>query len=282
MKSKITPFVGLIVSVVVLGLLLIFKNSISSSLFYFILIILAVLTVFPFILTVIFKQNRQEEKSNMFLEFLGDIVEGVKSGIPINKTISNLSERDYGALNGNIKKLINQLSLGMPLDAALKTMAKDSKNKTISRSFELISEAQKAGGDINQILKSVLDSVIQTENMKKERKSSISNLVVQGYIIFFIFIVIMLVLQYSILPIAGELSNQGFNDKLVSSVSSNSNVSSGDLSSPMLILLLVQSLFAGLVIGKLSEGRIVNGIKHSFILLAISLLITFGAKLILG
>ena len=152
MKSKITKFIGLIVSVIVVILLLIFKAQIKQELFYFILVILAILSVFPFILILILQQGKHEEKSEMFLEFLRDIVEGVKSGIPVNKTVMNLSERDYGALNGTIKKVINQLSLGIPLDDALKTMAKDSKNKTISRAIGLISEAQKAGGDVNQVL----------------------------------------------------------------------------------------------------------------------------------
>jgi hypothetical protein len=39
----------------------------------------------------------------------------------------------------------------------------------------------------------------------------------------------------------------------------------------------VQSLFAGLVIGKLSEGTIKSGIKHSFILVTIAILLTTGA-----
>ena len=280
MKSKITKFVGLIVSVIVIALLLVFKAQIKQELFYFVLVILAILSIFPFVLTIILQQTKREEKSGMFLEFMRDIVEGVKSGIPINKTISNLSGRDYGALNNHIKKVINQLSLGIPLDDALKTMAKDSKNKTISRAVSLISEAQKAGGDIDQVLKSVLDSIVQIENIKKERKASISNLVVQGYIIFFIFIIIMLVLQYSILPIADELSG-GVNTKLVNTTVQTTTTSK-DLPSPMFFFLLVQSLFAGLVIGKISEGKVMSGVKHSFILLAISLLINFGARLILG
>jgi flagellar protein FlaJ len=39
-------------------------------------------------------------------------------------------------------------------------------------------------------------------------------------------------------------------------------------------LILIQGFFAGLVIGKLSEGRIQPGLKHSFILTAIAYLMT--------
>ena len=45
-----------------------------------------------------------------------------------------------------------------------------------------------------------------------------------------------------------------------------------------LILVLVQSLFTGLVVGKLSEGNIKSGIKHSAILIAAAYLIITGAR----
>jgi len=54
------------------------------------------------------------------------------------------------------------------------------------------------------------------------------------------------------------------------------------LARPFLWLLLVQGFFVGLVIGKLSEGKIWRGLKHSFILLVIALLIYTGAKVLLG
>jgi hypothetical protein len=47
-------------------------------------------------------------------------------------------------------------------------------------------------------------------------------------------------------------------------------------------LLIVQSLFSGLVIGKISEGKISAGIKHSFILVALALVLSGIARVIFG
>ena len=55
-----------------------------------------------------------------------------------------------------------------------------------------------------------------------------------------------------------------------------------DFAKPFLLLLLAQGFFAGLVIGKISEGRIKYGLKHSFILVALAWLISTGANLVLG
>ena len=188
----------------------------------------------------------------------------------------NLQKRDYGALTPHVQKLGNQISIGITLTAALKTFAKETKSRVISRAVGLISEAERAGGKIETILESVARSVNQIEDLKKERKSSISNLIVQGYIIFIVFIIIMLVLEFKILPLTAGLADV---EGLSISVSA---VDPSTFAMPLFIMILVQSFFAGLVIGKIAEGSLMNGIKHSFILLALTLLITTGAKALLG
>ncbi len=281
MKFEKKQFIGIIFAIIMAGISGIFIEKIGESLFYFILVISFIVAVLPFITALITQQGHQKEKESKFLEFTRDLVEGVKTGTPINKGIINLQDRNYGTLSPHIKKLANQIGIGIGLDGALKTFAKEAKSIVISRAVTLISEAQKAGGDIGNILESVSQSVNQTEELKKEQKSSVSNLVVQGYIIFLVFIVIMLVLQYAILPIA-----TGFNGEDSGLLGGDENVQppedDEDISLPLFILLLVQSIFAGLIIGNISEGKVMSGIKHSFILLTITLVVVTGAKVLLG
>lgn len=67
----------------------------------------------------------------------------------------------------------------------------------------------------------------------------------------------------------GDISDIGFG---------SSAASQGNISAPMIYLLVLQGFFTGLVIGKLAEGNFKSGIKHSFIMVALSLLIYTGAK----
>ena len=248
----------------------------GERIFWFLSVLALVILVLPFVVSIIVEQGRQKEKEKRFLEFVRDLVGNVKSGTPISKGIINLRNRDYGGLSIHIKKLANQILIGIPLTKALLTFANETRSSVISRAVALISEAEKAGGEIDTILESVANSVTQVEALKKERKSAVANLVVQGYIIFIVFIVIMLVLEFSILPMTSGLADVGdLNVKV-------QNISPESFSLPLLIMLLVQSFFAGLVIGKISEGSLKSGIKHSFILLALALLITTGAKFLLG
>ena len=88
----------------------------------------------------------------------------------------------------------------------MQTFAKDIGNKKISKAITLIRQAERAGGDIGKILESVAEAVSTTDKLRKERKSAISTLIVQSYIIFFVFMIIILVMQFQILPLVSGLA----------------------------------------------------------------------------
>jgi flagellar protein FlaJ len=274
MKIEKMHWLGIVVGVLIAGGSFVMFGW--SRLLYFLLVIALLVAAFPFAISFFIGQSRQKEKEEKFLEFTRDLVENVRSGTPVSKSILNLKGRNYGTLTSHVDKLANQLAMGIVLANALKVFARETKSRVISRAVGLISEAERAGGKIDTILDSVARSVNQIEQLKKERKAAVSNLVTQGYLIFLVFIIIMLVLEFKILPLVSDL--QGGEDLAVSV----GNLSSDQFSRPLFIMLLVQSFFAGLVIGKISEGSVKSGIKHSFILVALTLLVTTGARVIFG
>ena len=261
---------------------------IISSLFlignkYFFLIIgLGIIVgVSPFVFSIIYETRINNEKEEMFLEFARNLVESVKTGTPISKSIVNVKNKPYGVLSENIRKLANQISLGIPLNFALDVFSKDVNNKTISRTLTLIGQAERAGGNIGEILESVPGAVSTSDKLKKERKAVISTLVVQGYIIFLVFMVIVLVMQFKILPMVSGIADVETIGS-VGVISEGEKLSQGELTGSFLYLLLIQGFFSGLVIGRLAEGSVKSGIKHSFALMLISFLVSAGASVFLG
>jgi len=268
---------GIIISLLVIG----FSFFAFGTKFFFILIGIGVLIgTTPFIITLIYEAKVDSDKEEMFLEFARNLVESVQTGTPISKSIINVRNKPYGVLSENIKKLANQITMGIPLSFALQIFSKDVNNKTISRALTLIGQAEKAGGDIGKILESVAGAVSMSDKLKKERKAAISTLVVQGYIIFFVFIIIILVMQFKILPmISGIASVDGGGIEGI--YGGGVNFDQSAISNSFLYLLLVQGLFSGLTIGKLAEGNIKAGIKHSFALMLLSFLISAIANVFL-
>jgi len=274
---------GIIVAVIIVVLGLIFIPG--TDIFYFLLGISFFIVGFPFFISLILESRITREKEEMFLEFSRNLVESVKTGTPISRSILNVKGKNYGSLSPYIDKLANQIALGIPLKNAFETFSRDVNSNTITRSVTIISETDKAGGQISDILESVVKSVTQIEKLRKERASAIYSLVVQGYIIFFIFLVIMLVMQFKILPIAstlGGMSGSSGGLGVIQGLGGGTPSTPEQLAKPFLWLLIVQGLFVGLVIGKLSEGNIKAGLKHSFALVVIALLVQTGARLVLG
>ncbi len=258
----------------------------GTRFFFFIFGIGVLIGFAPFVFSIINETRISTEKEEMFLEFSRNLVESVKTGTPINKSIVNVKDKPYGVLSENIKKLANQISLGIPLERALQTFSRDVNNRAISRALTLIGQAERSGGEIGGILESVTGAIGTAEKLKKERKAAISTLVVQGYIIFLVFIVIILVLQFQILPLlidiapdlGGAIGIGGFGG----AGGGGSPITQEEISSSFIYLLLVQGFFCGLVIGKLSEGSIKAGVRHSFVLMLISFLIATGANVVFG
>lgn len=282
MELKRIHFTGIIVAVIVIVASYFLAGEKGFTLFAGIGVLIGIA---PFVISTIKDVKIATEKEEMFLEFARNLVESVKTGTPISKSIINMRNKDYGALKIHIKKLANQISFGIPLIHALEIFAKDVRNKSISRSLTLIGQAEKGGGDIGEILEAVAGAVNMTDKLKKEQKAAISTLVIQGYIIFLIFIVIILVMQYQIIPMIsgiGDVQGLGGVAGFSFGGGGGEDVSQEQISNSFLYLILVQGFFTGLVIGKLSEGSIKAGIKHSFALMFLSFLISAVASVFLG
>ncbi|MBX4196554.1 type II secretion system F family protein [Candidatus Pacearchaeota archaeon] len=284
MRLKKMHWIGIIFSVIIAGTDLIFFLN-DPNLFLFLFGIALGIVALPFIIGLVLENQREEEVAAMFLEFSRNLAESVATGTPISKSIINMSRKNYGPLNLFIAKLANQIALGIPVNEALQNFSYDVDSPVINRAITLISEAERAGGEIDYILESSAKAISEVEKLKKERKAAIYNLVVQGYIIFFIFIGIMLVMEFKILPLTEGIQGiGGLNIQSLSSVpdasaaSATSAITAQDLARPFLYLLLSQGFFAGLTIGKITEGTIKAGIKHSFILTIAAFLISTGAE----
>ena len=287
MKLRKAHWIGIIFAVIIVTVNFIFFRG--ENLFYFLMGIAVAVLALPFVIRTVIETNEEKEKNEQFLEFARALAENVKGGTPINQSVANMRTKNFGSLTEHIVKLANQLSIGIPMSRALETFGNDIGSVTVKRAITLIKEAEAAGGRIDDILDSVASSIYQIEKLKKERQALIANLVVQGYIIFFIFIGIMLVMQFKIIPLTADVQNVGPLDSGGSDTlgglgifgGGSSSVSSEQLARPLLYMLLIQGIFSGLAIGKLSEGSVKAGVKHSFVLTITAFLVATGAKLFL-
>ncbi|MBT6045127.1 type II secretion system F family protein [Candidatus Woesearchaeota archaeon] len=250
----------------------------KTRLFFPVLIITLLLSSLHFWIDFFSELKRQKAIELMFLNFTRSLVESVKSGVSIPRSIQNVSKKNYGPLTPYIQKLAHQIEWGIPTRKALQTFSEDTENKVIKRSISLMVEAEQSGGDITDILSSVVGSVVSIKKMKEERKAMIHSQVVQGYIIYFVFIGIMLALDLWLFPQLGKTSAAS-----AGSIGGLGGISLGgagsfDLGPVFFTLIIVQGFFAGIMIGKFSEGTLKTGLLHSLIMMVSAALIITTLK----
>jgi flagellar protein FlaJ len=150
---------------------------------------------------------------------------------------------------------------------ALINVFEDVDSPLFNKVAQVISESTKYGGNLIKIFSSVSNYVKTINEMSEERKSKTFSTVFSSYFMFFIFIAIILTIQIVFLPMLAS------ND--LSSATGGGGVESESLAdinfnAYFLYLLIIQAGFAGPIIGKISENNAIAGIKHSIILLAVS------------
>lgn len=284
MALKKMHWFGIVAGLVIALFDFVFFYQNQKMLFFLIGIALGVMAL-PFIIQMAVENKREQKINEIFLEFSRNLAESVAAGTPISKGIINMKKKNFGALNPYVEKLANQIELGVPVDRAFQTFAKEVDSTVIRRAVALIREAEKAGGEIDYILDSTAKSISEIEKLKKERRSAIYGLIVQGYVIFFIFIGIILVMEFKIIPLTAGVGSFGSfagGASVPGASAATSAISAEEFTEPFLYLLLTQGFFVGLVIGKLTEGSVKKGIKHSFILMITAFLISSGARLFIG
>jgi len=234
--------------------------------------------------------QKQKEIESRFLDFVRNLTGAIKSGMPVPKAIMHVANIDYGSLSPYIRKMGNQVEWSVPIHKSLLFFSNSTRNDIIKRSISTVIEAEQSGGNMEDVLESITQSLLEIKKIKESRRASIHSQVVQSYIIFFVFVGVMVVIQNLLIPyLLGQSQGGGalggafgggaevtvnFNveiktDSLGSFIVSMSNWFTS-LRGVFLMLSLIQGLFAGVIIGKLSEGDLTSGLKHSLILCTIA------------
>jgi flagellar protein FlaJ len=241
-----------------------------------------------------------KEMEERFPVMLRDIIESLASGVPLHQALLNASRLDYGKLSVEIKKVANQITWGIPVHKVLNQFANRVKrSKRLFTNIKLINESYTSGGDVVSILNTVADNSNLLEDAEKERRSLLSQYVMLMYAISIIFIIIVVAISRLVMPIfAQPAQGPGQEDLGVMIGLGNPcdpcyeieclpcglyqatsyylfNIDPTSIAAYYIALFfymsIVQSIFSGLVAGQIGENSMTAGIKHSLIMVSITM-----------
>jgi flagellar protein FlaJ len=198
-----------------------------------------------------------------FPNFLADVSSGVDSGMSIPQAIYVTKDREYGLLNKEIGRMAKQISWGIPFERVFKRFTERTHSPYIEKLTYLIIEANKAGGDIREILGAAARNARELKNIEREIGTMIKPYILICYITYFVFLVVILILYKTfILPMAGGEGGSFLQAALTPE----------QFTTLFFRMLMLQGLFIGLAAGKMAEKKIIAGLKHSIILIVVGYL----------
>lgn len=213
--------------------------------------------------------SKLKEMEEMFPVFLRDFVESVRGGMTIPQAFKSVSGNEYKGLNKYVKKISAQLDWGIPVDKVLLKFSDEAKSKIIARIVSSVVESHRFGGSLTDTLEALSNTAIEVERLRTERKLYMHSQMITGYIIFFVFLGVMVGLEKFLVP---GLAEAGSGMLGVGGAGAMPGIAE-EYKTVFRDLILIQGLFAGLSVGKMSEGAIISGIKHSLFMMFVGFLV---------
>lgn len=240
------------------------------ELIFILLNLASILLIFVPLGYVKYKQYTKRKKMEQeFPEFLRDVVHGTRAGMSLPQAIQNTEASNYSYLGEEVERMSAQLEWGIPFDEVLQNFSRRTHSPLVKRSTDTIIQAYTSGGNIQDVLESVGENLRSVKQLKEERQSQLYGEMITGYIVYFIFIGILIALTSYLLPNLASASQQlGGSLNILGGGAGNLQENISTYKIWFRRLVYIQAIFSGLIIGKLSEGELRAGFKHSGILFA--------------
>jgi flagellar protein FlaJ len=184
------------------------------------------------------------------------IVQAQKTGMTLPQALEEASKRNYGPLTKELKKMVAQMSWGVSFDEALQSFVKRVDTALVGRTVPLILEAHRSGGRVEKVFEPLEKFVQTTLTFDAERKTQIRPYLAIIYVAFFVFLFTIVMLFKSFFVDMSDFSTTQF-----------TLMSPTEARSVFFHMSAIQAFFGGLVAGKMGEGTVGGGLKHSVILL---------------
>jgi flagellar protein FlaJ len=222
----------------------------------------------PFIIFDEIKSYRIRQIEAHIPEFLKNLASINEAGILLVDAIQMSMQMRMGVLHSEVRRLVNDISWGSKVDDALRKFEYRIRTEMTRRIITLIIKANETTGDIKSVLTiAARDADIQYQ-LKKERNAEMFVYVFIIYISFMVFLFIVYILAAYFLPaMPTPTGDMQIGFPLISSFNLEAYT--------MLFFhaALIQGLCSGIVAGKMGNGNIHSGLKHSVLMMSTAYLI---------
>ncbi len=193
-------------------------------------------------------------------DFIRDVAEGRKVGLPPEGAIEQLGSKDYGRLSKLIEKMGSQISWGLAISKVISSFVSEVNSWITKVIGTLMGEVVDAGGGTVKSFSEMADFTRKVNDMESDRRAALRPYI---FVIYMAGLMIVMTTFLMVLFLAQPATTNP-------AVAALTAVPSGTID-VLLLAAIFQSWIAGFVAGKMGEGSIADGFKHSLMLVALSL-----------
>lgn len=224
-----------------------------------------IIACIPFSIDRFFERRKHMKYEDDFTQFLFKLSEMMRAGIDPIKSVIELSKTDVGSLTPYVKTAASMMVLGRSFEEGMKNMSSSLHSEMISKYVELVIQASYMGGSVHDLILKASEDMRTMLVIENEMLGNLKQYTVIFYLAQAIIIFIAYVLSAQLIPfIQGPGS---------SSIFGSGDLQKIDFTHSFFHLIMINAAIGGLIIGKISEGSMKDGFKHSVILMSVSYLI---------
>jgi archaeal flagellar protein FlaJ len=230
----------------------------SPTLDYMVVIALTIAVAPPSVASIL--HNTWKNKiEKMTPEFMRDLATASKTGMPLQTALEHASKRQYGPLTAELKILVSQMSWGMNFNQAMMEFSNRIDLPVIRKATVLILEAGRHGGNLHDIFESTAKYVENVNSWSARRRMQTMPYVAIFYFSLFIYLFIIIIISNMMFTPLSQMETSGV--PFLQSVLAPSQARRVFLHTA-----LMESLFGGLIAGKINENTFSAGLKHATVL----------------
>lgn len=220
----------------------------------------------------------------------------IKAGLTPDRALLLSARPEFGAFEQEIRKAGKEIIAGKDVGTALLGIPKKIKSRLVDRTMNLIVEGMKSGGELADLLEQTATDIQSTKLVEKEVKAN-----VLMYVIFIFFAAgigapLVFGISTHLVEVLTEQMGQFQAIEIgevppgvtpFGSFEAFTGITQTTINPDFLIIyatlcLIVTSIFGGLIIGLIKDGKEKEGAKYIPLLLAVSLILFFVTRTIIA
>ena len=226
--------------------------------------------VLPLVTFYELKRRRLDTILRRFPDVLSTIAGASRMGIRPSEAIGTTADRSEGPLSRELRKVHNEINWFNDFRGALLRLARRTRTRIVTRTLRLVVDADEASGNLSETLSVAAEDARTQRQFLRRRSQELSSYVAAAFISFFVYLAILLLINEFYFEQALALGQQSATSDPNLPISLQA-IDADGFQLAFIHSSLVQSLFIGLVAGKMATGRTLAGLKYSLLMMAVTI-----------